>query len=278
MGSAKIIGENDNVVRIMSIHKSKGLEFPVVFLASTGKQFNLMDLNQNILLHQELGIGVKYIDYEKQVQYDTLSKASIRNQILVETLSEEMRILYVALTRAKEKLIVTGIKKNFEKQKEKLIQQMERYQKKEGKINPLLVKKYIKYLDWILLVYFYEKNKMEELVDLHCYTKNDVMDFCEKTETEDFNLIECLEKVEVEQTEVEKIEKMLNEKYLYELSTKIPTKSSVTKLKTSKDTSMEISFPIPNFMRKTRRNKINRSAKRDITSFVYAKLRTRQRI
>ena len=56
MGTAKIIGENDNVVRIMSIHKSKGLEFPVVFLASTGKQFNLMDLNQNILLHQELGI------------------------------------------------------------------------------------------------------------------------------------------------------------------------------------------------------------------------------
>ena len=56
MGAAKIIGENDNVVRIMSIHKSKGLEFPVVFLASTGKQFNLMDLNQNILLHQELGI------------------------------------------------------------------------------------------------------------------------------------------------------------------------------------------------------------------------------
>ena len=101
MGAAKIIGENDNVIRIMSIHKSKGLEFPVVFLASTGKQFNLMDLNQNILLHQELGIGVKYIDYEKQVQYDTLSKAAIRNKTLTETLAEEMRILYVALTRAK---------------------------------------------------------------------------------------------------------------------------------------------------------------------------------
>ena len=59
MGAAKIIGENDNVIRIMSIHKSKGLEFPVVFLASTGKQFNLMDLNQNLLLHQELGIRCK---------------------------------------------------------------------------------------------------------------------------------------------------------------------------------------------------------------------------
>lgn len=56
LGSAKLIGENDNVIRIMSIHKSKGLEFPVVFLSSTGKQFNLMDLNQNLLLHQYMGI------------------------------------------------------------------------------------------------------------------------------------------------------------------------------------------------------------------------------
>ena len=70
LGSAKLIGENDNVIRIMSIHKSKGLEFPVVFLSSTGKQFNLMDLNDSVLLHQEMGIGVKYIDYDKQIQYD----------------------------------------------------------------------------------------------------------------------------------------------------------------------------------------------------------------
>ena len=135
MGTAKIIGENDNVVRIMSIHKSKGLEFPVVFLASTGKQVNLIDLNQNLLLHQELGIGVKYINYEKQVQYDTLSKSALRNQIFKETLSEEMRILYVALTRSKEKLIITGIKKDYEKQKEKLLQQIERYPKNKKKIN-----------------------------------------------------------------------------------------------------------------------------------------------
>ena len=101
MGAAKIIGENDDVVRIMSIHKSKGLEFPVVFLSSTNKQFNLTDLNQDVLLHQEVGIGAKYIDYDKQVQYDTLTKSAIKNKIFLETLSEEMRILYVALTRAK---------------------------------------------------------------------------------------------------------------------------------------------------------------------------------
>ena len=162
LGSAKIIGENDNVIRIMSIHKSKGLEFPVVFLSSTGKQFNLMDLNQDILLHQELGIGVKYINYEKQVQYDTLTKAAIKNKILTETLSEEMRILYVALTRAKEKLIITGIKKDYEKEIEKMITQVERYKKSGTKINPILVKKYKKYLDWILLVYLYEKGDIEK--------------------------------------------------------------------------------------------------------------------
>lgn len=115
MDSAKIIGENDDVVRIMSIHKSKGLEFPVVILANSGKQFNLQDLNSKILLHPELGIGVKYIDYDMQITYDTLSKRAIKNKMKIETLSEEMRVLYVALTRAKEKIIITGLAKKRNK-------------------------------------------------------------------------------------------------------------------------------------------------------------------
>ena len=278
MGAAKIIGENDNVIRIMSIHKSKGLEFPVVFLASTGKQFNLMDLNQNILLHQELGIGVKYIDYEKQVQYDTLSKAAIRNKTLVETLSEEMRILYVALTRAKEKLIITGIKKEYEKQKEKLLQQIERYQKQNEKINPILVKKYIKYLDWLLLVYFYEPTKMEEIVELKKYTKKEILDFCQKTEVEPANMIEILEKEKIDEAKIEEIDAILQKKYLYELTTKIPTKSSVTQIKQGTREKVEINFGIPKFMRRTRRYKINRSTKRNITTSMYAKIRGKERI
>ena len=108
MGSAKMLGENEDVVRIMSIHKSKGLEFPVVFLCGTGKQFNLMDLNKNILYHEELGFGPDYIDLNKRVNYTTLAKEAIKQRIKLETLSEEMRILYVAFTRAKEKLIITG--------------------------------------------------------------------------------------------------------------------------------------------------------------------------
>ena len=273
MGAAKIIGENDNVVRIMSIHKSKGLEFPVVFLASTGKQFNLMDLNQNLLLHQELGIGVKYIDYEKQVQYDTLSKSAIRNKTLVEILSEEMRILYVALTRAKEKLIITGIKKEYEKQKEKLLQQIDRYPKQNQKINPILVKKYIKYIDWILLTYFYESTKMQEIAELKKYTKKEVLDFCEKLETEEIDILAILEQQEIKEEKIEEIEAILNETYSYELATKIPTKSSVTKLKKGENETIEVNFGVPKFMRKRRRDPINWCTKRNVATPMYAKIR-----
>ena len=176
LGAAKLIGENDDVIRIMSIHKSKGLEFPVVFLSSTGKQFNLMDLNQNILLHQEMGIGVKYINYERQVQYDTLTKTAMRNKILVETLSEEMRILYVALTRTKEKLFITGLAKDYEKEAENIEKQICRYPKYLDKINPILVKKYKRYLDWIMLVYNYEKETAKNFVNFNIYKKKELFD------------------------------------------------------------------------------------------------------
>lgn len=271
MGAAKIIGENDNVVRIMSIHKSKGLEFPVVFLASTGKQFNLMDLNQNLLLHQELGIGVKYIDYEKQVQYDTLSKAAIRNQTLVETLSEEMRILYVALTRAKEKLIITGMKKDYEKEKEKLGKQIERYAKQGTKINPILVKKYLKYIDWILLVYFYEPDKMEKLVTLKTYTKKQVLSSCEKEEKEEIDIRKELEKEEVKDEKIKEIADILKATYAYQLSTKIPTKSSVTKMK-QKEEKLDISFGIPKFLKQEENRILTGSQKGTLLHLCMQKL------
>ena len=231
LGAAKLIGENDNVIRIMSIHKSKGLEFPVVFLSSTGKQFNLMDLNQNILLHQDMGIGVKYIDYERQVQYDTLTKAALRNKILVETLSEEMRILYVALTRAKEKLFITGLSKDYEKEAEKIEQQVSRYSKCADKINPILVKKYKKYLDWIMLVYQYEKGKINDLVNLNIYNKRELLNTFENNYKEEVDIVELLDAKEIKEEKVQELEKVLNWYYDYELSTTIPTKTSVTKIK-----------------------------------------------
>ena len=115
MGSAKILGEHEDVVRIMSIHKSKGLEFPIVFTCGMGKQFNLMDLNSSILFHEELGFGPDFVNLKNRNSYSTLAKEAIKKRIRLETLSEEMRILYVAFTRAKEKLIITGATRNLDK-------------------------------------------------------------------------------------------------------------------------------------------------------------------
>jgi ATP-dependent helicase/nuclease subunit A len=115
MGSAKILGENENVIRIMSIHKSKGLEFPVVFVSGCGKQFNMQDMNKKMLLHQDIGFGPDFVDYRRRLTYASLPKQAVRYKIKVETLSEEMRVLYVALTRSREKLIITGCIDSIEK-------------------------------------------------------------------------------------------------------------------------------------------------------------------
>ena len=281
LGSAKLIGENDNVIRIMSIHKSKGLEFPVVFLSSTGKQFNLMDLNDSVLLHQEMGIGVKYIDYDKQIQYDTLSKASLRSKMLIETLSEEMRILYVALTRAKEKLIITGIKNDYQKDFLEMSEQVERYIKKDGKINTILIKKYKKYLDWILLVYEYEKEKNKNCMLLNLYKKKDILNRCKKIQKEKVNVIEELNKKEITKEEFKTLEKILNYTYPNKLATTIPTKTSVTKLKQVEQEKLDIGieeligkqrnledkiedvieFPKPQFLKLEEKNKLTGAQK-----------------
>lgn len=219
---------------------------------------------------------MKYIDYEKQVQYDTLSKAAIRNQIFTETLSEEMRILYVALTRAKEKLIITGIKKDYEKQKEKLLQQIERYQKQDKKINPILVKKYIKYIDWILLVYFYEQTNMETMAELKTYTREEVLDFCETIEIDNINILELMEKQDRDEMDIEKIADLLNQTYQYELSTKIPTKTSVTKIKQGEQEQIEITFPSPKFAQKEESIKLTGAQKGTLLHLCMQKLDEKQ--
>ena len=229
MDSAKIIGENDDVIRIMSIHKSKGLEFPVVFLSGTGKQFNMQDLNNKILLHPEIGIGVKYIDYDMQIEYDTLSKQAIRNQIMLETLSEEMRVLYVALTRAKEKLIITGYS-TTDKQNG-LHEICDKY----GKLNSILLKKCKTYLDWMELVYMYNQDEMKELSNINVYTKKEVLKMCKKEEADKGNteeqILNKISQVKINDNEKNKISKILEYQYKYQDSTTIPTKTSVTELK-----------------------------------------------
>ncbi|MDD2619373.1 MAG: UvrD-helicase domain-containing protein [Syntrophomonadaceae bacterium] len=139
MGNAMILGERDNVVRIMSIHKSKGLEFPVVILAGMGRKFNLRDTSSPILMHRELGLGPRYIDPALRTRQDTIARLIMRNVIKMESLAEEMRILYVAMTRPQEKLIMVGTVRN-----------MDRCLRSWSKVvNPYNLSRGKSYLDWL---------------------------------------------------------------------------------------------------------------------------------
>ena len=232
MSSAKIIGENENVVRIMSIHKSKGLEFPIVFLSSTAKKINMQDLNSNLLLHQKIGIGPQYINYEKMIEYSTSAKDAIKLVIKEESISEEMRILYVALTRAKEKLIITGISKDHQKDLEKKREILKIYNSKDGKINPILLKKYISYLDWIELVLLASEN-MNKMINVNEYKKKDVIKREEEAEVE---IREFDFEVDID---FDKYDKTINWEYKNKLATMLPIKSTVSKIKEMKNEDIE---------------------------------------
>lgn len=149
-GEADMLGENEDVVRLMSIHKSKGLEFPVVFVCGMGKNFNKQDVRSRMVLHPELGMGLDYMDGERRIKSPTIAKKAIAKQIDLENLGEELRVLYVALTRAKEKLILTGSKKDVAEEVKKLqviVDSVEQdkalpYRLREGASG---------YLDWVML-------------------------------------------------------------------------------------------------------------------------------
>ena len=231
--SAKIIGENEDVIRIMSIHKSKGLEFPVVILAGTGKQFNMQDLNGNLLLDQDLGIGPQYIDYKRHIKFKTLPKRAISIKAKKEAISEEMRVLYVALTRAKEKLIIVGRQKDVNKKMQEKQNILEIYSQT---INPFLVQKYKTYLDWLELIYLKEGNEnTKNIFTLDIYKKSEIINNLnqEKNEEQDiYNLIkEKTQEVNKDSEEEKSIKKLLDWKYKYNNLEGIPTKTSVTKIK-----------------------------------------------
>lgn len=116
MGMAKTLGENEDVVRIMSVHASKGLEFPVVFMVGLGHGFNTQSLKGKILLHSKLGMGIPIVDIENKVRYPSFIQYGIKQRLTQEALAEELRILYVAMTRAREKLLLYGSQKKLSEQ------------------------------------------------------------------------------------------------------------------------------------------------------------------
>ena len=217
-----LFGENENVIRIMSVHKSKGLEFPIVFLSGAGKQFNMQDLNEQILLDQDMGFGPKYINFERKIEYNTIAKEAIKIKSKTELLSEEMRLLYVALTRAKEKIIITGVEKDLQKALENKQKELDMYGGAQ-KIPLNLVKKSKTYLDWLEYVYLFNKEK--NIIEF-----NKIVLENEKTKEEHDNKKETKIDVikDISKEQKEEVNKKLTWKYKYIESTKIEGKTSVS--------------------------------------------------
>lgn len=272
--AAKIIGENENVVRIMTIHKSKGLEFPVVILAGVGKQFNFRDLNGKILLDQDLGMGPQYIDSDRYIEFKTLAKKALAIKEKNEAISEEMRILYVALTRAKEKLIIVGRQKDVNKKMSEKQKLLEIYSTIDyNKINPYLLQKYKTYLDWLELIYLKEgvaNTKNLSTVNINKREKTSVKI---ENEVEDISkkIIEESNKNNDEQ-EKEKIKEILNWQYKHQSIEGIPTKTSVSKLKEKREQEVQITQE-PKFINEEAKTKLTGAQKGTLIHLCLQKMK-----
>lgn len=272
--AAKIIGENENVVRIMTIHKSKGLEFPVVILAGVGKQFNFRDLNGKILLDQDLGMGPQYIDSDRYIEFKTLAKKALAIKAKNEAISEEMRILYVALTRAKEKLIIVGRQKDVNKKMSEKQKLLEIYSTiDDNKINPYLLQKYKTYLDWLELIYL--KEGVANTKNL--FTVN--INKREKTSVKIENEVEDISKKIIEESnknndeqEKEKIKEILNWQYKHQSIEGIPTKTSVSKLKENKEQEVQITQE-PKFINEEAKTKLTGAQKGTLIHLCLQKMK-----
>ena len=174
-GEANTLSENEDTVRIMSIHGSKGLEFPIVFVCGMGKQINMQDARESIVLHPDLGIGSPYVDTQLRIRTRTILQKAVQREILLESLGEELRILYVALTRAKEKLILTGVTSKLED----TLKSFEMLKKQEEERLPYGLRvKGKSYLDWVLaaLARHRAMKPLYEMYDFSVYSLNEMYD------------------------------------------------------------------------------------------------------
>ena len=228
-GEATVFSEKDDLLRIMSIHHSKGLQFKVVFLSQLHKTFNKMDSKVKMLMDAELGLAADYLDLETRIKYPSLHKIAIKEKGERESLGEELRVLYVAMTRAEEKLILTGVCKNEEDLIKKFPVQ-ERLSLED-------IRGASSYLAWILMAYsrsFFEGTKTEEIA-LSFVSKEDLEENEGKAMGESISLEKKLYEFlgkEREKTEAEKLmEEHFSYVYPYEKSTHRSPKYSVSLLK-----------------------------------------------
>ena len=230
-GEADMVGENEDVVRIMSIHKSKGLEFPIVIVSGMGKNFNKQDTRSKMVLHPELGIGLDYMDGKKRIKSPTIAKKAIAKQIDLENLGEELRVLYVALTRAKEKLILTGTLKDAPEKLEFFRQQAALYaHSSDTTAIPYLTRESAAgYLDWVLpAVLSYGEKYPVRVVEAAELVLQEVENQGEQNE----GLTERIEEIKAADTQlVGQLKQRFSQRYPYQTDILRKNKYSVSELK-----------------------------------------------
>ncbi len=252
LGAAGAIGEQEDVVRIMTIHSSKGLEFPVVFVAGLARQFNTMDLKKAYMLDKEFGFASKYVNPEKRIAYPSLPQLAFKRKKKMEMLAEEMRVLYVALTRAKEKLYLIASVKDAAKSVDKW---------SEAANHPdWLLEEYLRssansYLDWIgpALIRHQESNILKSisanLMDfmapnevaghpsrwrIRIHHADEVATFLEEEKEEQETRMEQVragQPVEVHSAFADEIFKRMSWEYEHKEATSYRSKQSVSELK-----------------------------------------------
>lgn len=201
-GEAGILDEQADTVRIMSIHKSKGLEFPIVFAAGMGKAFNMQDVRGSVILHPELGAGLDAVDLKQRTKAPTFLKKMIQEESALENLAEEMRVLYVAMTRAKEKMILTGVRELPESMKENI--RISRTEEKSGakggnspdKMELYRLEEAKTCLDWIIPAVFSGENGQIRQgcpIDVRLFTAEDIRNEKEAEHTADVLARDTLE-------------------------------------------------------------------------------------
>lgn len=243
--SAKIIGENEDVVRIMTIHKSKGLEFPIVILADTAKNYNFSDARkQKVVFHHKYGIGIDIVNQDLGVTYPSLIKQAIRSVIEKETKSEEIRLFYVALTRAKEKLYIFATTKDYEKEYE-----AQSINFKDGKFNETLIASNTSYYKNMLPVIKYynkfegEKKDLDiERIEVKSNTTDEELkemltskNIENKKESISEKALELFKDKNADEKIINELKNNLESEYQYSKDAHTPSRISVSNLKKSKN-------------------------------------------
>ncbi len=220
-GQEDMLDENADVVRIMSIHKSKGLEFPVTFVSGLGKKFNMMDVNKSFLMDMDMGLGTDYVNIKERYRVKNLRRTGLMLKLREETLAEELRVLYVALTRAREKLIMTACLKDAE----------EAWDKREViESGNIAFDRFVgaqNFLDMLFPVI------QEENCRVHICTEEELQIAGIKEQIRFFEKKQALEEAEKLRDEnvVVRLQEAFDYKYAYENLQKLYTKTTVSELK-----------------------------------------------